>query len=208
MIVWKTFLQKSFLLFCMILLLLQVTLSLSLSSCHNLHMRITLTSTSLFLNCHHNLRMKSTQVWMIFRDQKLLRTKTSLMLKLLKLRHHWTLMLCLLSITYVKLWAWFQISDESECLIETLLLSFKLWRRCMKLNDDFLNRKESSSIEEKSLLTRYINEHNWINSLMLSWKNWSSYEEDWKSVCMSCEADSTRRVDWVLSVNFTLYDKI
>ncbi len=147
---------------------------------------------SLFLSCHHNLCTKSTQVWMIFRDQKLLHTKTSLMLKLLKLRHCWTLMSCLLSITCVELWAWFQISDESECLTETLSLSFKLWRQCMKLNDDFLNRKESSSIEEKSSLTRYIDEHNWINSLMLSWKNWNSYEENWKSVCMNCEADSTR----------------
>ena len=130
------------------------------------------------------------------------------MLKLLKLRHHWTLMSCLLNITYVKLWARFQISNESECLTETLLLSFKLWRRRTKLNDDFLNRKESSSIKEKSSLTRYIDEHNWINSLMLLWKNWSLYEEDWKSVYMSCEADSTRRVDWVLSINFTSYNKI
>ncbi len=115
---------------------------------------------------------------------------------------------CFLSITCVELWAWFQIFDESECLTETLFLSFKLWRWCTKLNDDFLNRKESSSIEEKSLLTRYINEHNWINFLMLSWKNWSLYKEDWKLVCINCEADSTRRVDWVLSINSTLYNKI
>ncbi len=145
---------------------------------------------------------------MIFRNWKLLRTKTFLMLKLFKLRHCWTLMSCLLSITYIKLWAQFQISDESECLTETLSLSFKLWRWCTELNDNFLNRKESFSIEEKSSLTRYIDEHNRINSLMLSWKNLSSYEEDWKSVCMSCEADSTRRVDWVLFVNSTSYNKI
>ncbi len=208
MIIWRTFLQKSFSLLCMTLLLLQATLLLSLSSCYNLYMRTTSTSTLLLLSCHHSLHTKLTQVWMIFRDWKLLRTKTSLMLKLLKLYHHWTLMSCLLSITCVKLWAWFLISDESECLTETLSLSFKLWRRCTKLNDDFLNRKEFSSIEEKSSLMRYINEHNQINSLMLSWKNWNSYEEDWKSVCMSCEADSTRKVDWVLSVNFTLYNKI
>ncbi len=163
---------------------------------------------SLFLSCHHSLHTKLTQVWMIFRDQKLLCMKTFLMLKLLKLHHHWTLISYLLSITYVELWAWFQISDESECLTETLSLSFKLWRQCIKLNDNFLNRKESSSIEEKSSLMRYIDEHNWINSLMLSWKNWSSYEEDWKSVCMNCKADSTRKVDWVLSVNFTSYNKI
>ncbi len=183
-------------------------INFSLSSCYNLRTRTTSTSTLLLLSCYHSLRTKLTWVWMIFRDWKLLRMKTFLMLKLLKLRHCWTLMSCLLSITYVKLWAWFQISNESKCLTETLLLSFKLWRQCMKLNNDFLNRKKSSSIEEKSSLTRYIDEHNQINSLMLSWKNWSSYKEDWKSVCMSCKADSTRRVDWVLSVNSTLYDKI
>ncbi len=171
MIVWRTSLQKSFLLFCTTLLLSWATLLLSLSSCYDLRTRTTLTSTSLLLNCHHSLCTKLTWVWMIFKDRKLLHTKISLMLKLLKLRHHWILMSCLLSITYVELWAWFQIFDESECLTETLFLSFKLWRRCMKLNDDFLNRKESSSIEEKSSLMRYINEHNWINSLMLSWKN-------------------------------------
>ncbi len=208
MIVWRISLQKSFSLFCMILLLLQATSSLSLSSCYNLCTRTTLTLMLFLFSCHHSLHMKSTQVWMIFKDWKLLCTKTSLMLKLFKLRHCWILMSCLLSITCVELWAWFQISDESECLTETLSLSFKLWRRCTKLNDDFLNRKKSSSIKEKSSLTRYIDEHNWINSLMLSWKNWSSYEEDWKSVCISCEADSTRRVDWVLSVNSTSYDKI
>ena len=208
MIIWRTSLQKSFSLFCTTLLLSWATLLLSLSSCYDLRTRTTSTSTLLFLSCHHSLCMKSTQVWMIFRDWKLLRTKIFLMLKLLKLRHHWTLMSCLLNITYVKLWAWFQISNESECLTETLLLSFKLWRRRTKLNDDFLNRKKSSSIKEKSSLTRYIDEHNWINSLMLLWKNWSLYEEDWKSVCMSCEADSTRRVDWVLSINFTSYNKI
>ncbi len=208
MIIWRTSLQKSFSLFCTTLLLSWATLLLSLSSCYDLRTRTTSTSTLLFLSCHHSLCMKSTQVWMIFRDWKLLRTKIFLMLKLLKLRHHWTLMSCLLNITYVKLWARFQISNESECLTETLLLSFKLWRRRTKLNDDFLNRKESSSIKEKSSLTRYIDEHNWINSLMLLWKNWSLYEEDWKSVCISCEADSTRRVDWVLSINFTSYNKI
>ncbi len=208
MIIWRTSLQKSFSLFCTTLLLSWATLLLSLSSCYDLRTRTTSTSTLLFLSCHHSLCMKSTQVWMIFRDWKLLRTKIFLMLKLLKLRHHWTLMSCLLNITYVKLWARFQISNESECLTETLLLSFKLWRRRTKLNDDFLNRKKSSSIKEKSSLTRYIDEHNWINSLMLLWKNWSLYEEDWKSVCMSCEADSTRRVDWVLSINFTSYNKI
>ncbi len=208
MIVWRTSLQKSFSLFCTALLLLRAASSLSLSSCYDLRTRTTSTSTSLLLSCHHSLRTKLTWVWMIFRDRKLLRTKASLMLKLLKLRHRWTLMLCLLSITCVELWAQFQISDESECLTETLPLPFKLWRRRTKLNDDFLNRKEFSSAEEKSSLTRYIDEHNRINSLMLSWKNWSSYEEDWKSVCMSCEADSTRRVDWVLSVNSTSYDKI
>ena len=208
MIVWRISLQKSFSLFCMILLLLQATSSLSLSSCYNLCTRTTSTLMLFLFSCHHSLHMKSTQVWIIFKDWKLLRTKTSLMLKLLKLRHCWILMSCLLSITCVELWARFQISDESECLTETLSLSFKLWRRCTKLNDDFLNRKKSSSIKEKSSLTRYIDEHNRINSLMLSWKNWSSYEEDWKSVCISCEADSTRRVDWVLSVNSTSYDKI
>ncbi len=145
---------------------------------------------------------------MIFRDRKLLCMKTSLMLKLLKLHHYWTLISCLLSITCIKLWAQFQISDKSECLTETLSLSLKLWRWCTKLNDDFLNRKKSFSIEEKLSLIRYIDEHNWINSLILSWKNWSLYEEDWKSVCMNCEADSTRRVNWVLFVNSTLYNKI
>ena len=208
MIIWRTSLQKSFSLLCMTLLLYQATSLLSLSSYYNLHTRTTSTSTLLLFSCHHSLHTKLTWVWMIFRDWKLLRTKTSLMLKLLKLHHRWILMSCLLSITYIKLWARFQISDESECLTETLSLSFKLWRWCMKLNDNFLNRKMSSSIEEKSSLTRYIDEHNWINSLMLSWKNWSSYEEDWKSVCMNCEADLTRRVDWVLSVNSTSYNKI
>ena len=208
MIIWRTSLQKSFSLLCMTLLLLWVTSLLSLSSCYDLHMRTTLTSTLLFLSCHHSLHTKSTQVWMIFKNQKLLRMKTFLMLKLFKLHHCWILISCLLSITCVKLWAWFQIFNESECLTETLSLSFKLWKWCMKLNDDFLNRKKSSSIEEKLSLMRYINEYNWINSLMLSWKNWNSYEEDWKSVCMNCEADSTRRVDWVLFINFTSYNKI
>ncbi len=167
MIIWRTFLQKSFSLLCMTLLLSRATSLLSLSSCYDLCMRTTSTSTLLLLNCHHSLHMKLTQVWMIFRDWKLLRMKTFLMLKLLKLHHCWTLMSCFLSITYVELWAWFQISNESECLTETLSLSFKLWRQRMKLNDDFLNRKKSSSIEEKSSLMKYINEHNWINSLML-----------------------------------------
>ncbi len=178
MIVWRISLQKSFSLFCMTLLLFWATSLFSLSSCYNLHMRTTSTSTLLFLNCYHNLCTKLTWVWMIFRDQKLLRMKTSLMFKLLKLHHHWILISCLLNITCIELWAQFQIFDESECLTETLSLSFKLWKRCTKLNDDFLNRKESSSIEEKSSLTKYINEHNWINSLMLSWKNWSLYEEN------------------------------
>ncbi len=160
MIVWRTFLQKSFSLLCMTLLLLWVTSSLSLSSCYDFRMRTTSTSTSLLFSCHHSLHTKSTWVWMIFKDWKLLRMKTSLMLKLFKLCHRWILMSCLLSITYVKLWAWFQISNENECLTETLSLSFKLWRRCTKLNDDFLNRKESFSIEEKSSLTRYIDEYN------------------------------------------------
>ena len=208
MIIWRISLQKSFSLLCMILLLSWATSLFSFSSCYDLHTRTTSTSTSFLLNYHHNFHTKSTQVWMIFRDWKLLHTKTFLMLKLLKLHHHWTLILCLLSITYVKLWAWFQIFNESECLTETLSLSFKLWKWCMKLNDDFLNRKEFSLIEEKSSLTKYINEYNWINSLMLSWKNWSLYEEDWKSVCISCKADSTRRVDWVLFINFTSYNKI
>ena len=179
----------------MTLLLFRATSLLSLSSCYDLHMRTTLTSTLLLFSCHHSFYTKLTWVWIIFKDQKLLHMKISLMFKLLKLRHCWILISCLLSITCVELWAWFQISDESECLTETLSLSFKLWKQRMKLNDDFLNRKESFSIEEKSSLTRYINEHNRINSLMLSWKNWSSYEEDWKLVCMSCKADSTRRVD-------------
>ena len=171
MIVWRISLQKSFSLLCMILLLSWATSLFSLNLCYNLHIRTTSTSTLFLFSCHHSLHMKLTQVWMIFKDQKLLHMKISLMLKLLKLHHHWTLMSCLLSITCVELWAWFQISNESECLTEALSLSFKLWRWCTKLNDDFFNRKESSSIEEKSSLMRYINEHNWINSLMLSWKN-------------------------------------